>query len=110
MSVKQMEKNGHPANIMIYTSNQYWRGHLGDGTKEFGPFYRITYQKTSGGFGPTRDIGSYNADTAYFVSNVKPWFIRGESFMRGAGAGLSAFNVSEGSAIEFDGFRIVLTP
>ena len=93
-----------------HTSNQYWRGHLGDGTKEFGPFYRITYQKPNGGSGPTRDIGSYNADTAYFVSHVKPWFTRGEGFMRGAGAGLSAFNLSEGAAEGHISFRIVLTP
>lgn len=90
-------------------SHEYQRGKLGDGTKEFGPFYQIIY-KTTNITGPTRYIGSYNADYAAFANSNYPWFTRGGIFNFGADAGVSAFDANYGSAHISASFRIVLTP
>ncbi len=83
----------------------YNRGHLGDGTKEFGPFYRVSYNGTN-----TSPVESYNADLANFVIYRGPWFIRGASYAFGTDAGVSAFSSVNGIAYSNNSFRIVLTP
>ena len=92
------------------TNNQeYQRGILGDATKEFGPFYRFSYQKT-GGTGPSRYVGSYNANYASFVYSSFPWFLRGGTCNYGSDAGVFAFGIGYGCTGLDGGFRIILTP
>ncbi len=92
------------------TDRNFYRGKLGDGTKEVGPFYSVAYQKPSGGNGSARLAGSYNADVAFFVDSYYPWFRRGALCTDGTEAGLSAFINSHGQAYINTTFRIVLTP
>ncbi len=86
-----------------YSDNNYsyQRGILGDGTKEFGPFYKINSNYL---------FGSYNADLSSFVNSYFPWFLRGGDFGYGTGAGLEAFTDYSGQAGDNDSFRIILTP
>ena len=90
-------------------SAEYQRGILGDGTKEFGPFYSVSYQKTNG-TGPARPVSSYNADLSYFVNSDQPWFFRGGSRHYGTIAGVGAFSYHYGSENSDISFRIILTP
>ena len=87
------------------TDQDFKRGHLGDATKEFGPFYQVTYTVTSS----TRRIGSYNGDNTFFVSRDYPWFIRGGKFTIGTETGTGAFANTYGHADNGHSFRIVLT-
>ncbi len=88
------------------TDQKYNRGNLGDGTKEFGPFYSISYLKAN----DKRLVSSYNGEDAFFVLSYRPWFARGGTGTDGAFAGLSAFNNYDGYAYPILTFRIVLTP
>ena len=91
-----------------YNTNlyHYQIGVLGDGTKEFGMFYNVSYDsgKTS------RPIGSYNADLAKFVYHEYPWFLRGGSCYDGTNAGVFAFSNYYGHGDSGYSFRIILTP
>ena len=89
------------------TDQNYNRGKLGDGTKEFGPFYVVRFVDDKS---ITRSIGSYNADVAYFVNPDHPWFIRGGDFTYGAETGIGAVAPNHGQALDSRSFRIVLTP
>ncbi len=91
------------------TDQNYYRGHLGDGTKEFGPFYQVDWPKTDNTYN-SRNVGSYNATDAFFVNSYAPWFERGGAFADGTGAGLGAFNNYNGNVDNSISFRIVLTP
>ncbi len=84
----------------------YQRGHLGDGTKEFGPFYQVSYNNGE----TVRHIGSYNADDSFFIDHGHPWFMRGGSYTNGTETGVGAFLRTYGSAATYASFRIVLTP
>ena len=86
------------------THQHYYRGKLGDGTKEFGPFYQVSYNGTS------RQVSEWNADAASFVSSEYPWFGRGGDSLFGTEAGLSAFATDNGRATNGGTFRIILTP
>ena len=87
------------------TSNQdYTKGYLGDGTKEFGPFYSFTYNTTP------RQISGWNADDAFFLSQGNDWFIRGGDAPSGTDTGIAAFSYTDGKEHEFTTFRIILTP
>ncbi len=88
------------------TSQDFKRGHLGDGTKEFGPFYQVYYDSGT----TPRTIGSYNGATALFVSGYNPWFIRGGNVTDGTDAGLAAFDNDYGRANVYASFRVVCTP
>ncbi len=91
-------------------NNQYYnRGKLGDGTKEFGPFYNVAYKKNDGTLS-SRYLGSYNADDSFFVSLTNPWVERGGAYLDGTDTGISAFGNLAGQAYESRSFRIVLTP
>ncbi len=92
------------------SDQQFQRGHLGDGTKEFGPFYSVFYKKDDDETGPSRLIGSYNANQASFLSSSVPWVRRGGSFSFGAESGIMSFGSFDGRAHEEYSFRIVLTP
>ena len=89
------------------TSQNYNQGKLGDGTKEFGPFYNVVYQ-SSAGIGPARFAGSYNANTALFVDSGHPWFLRGGDYLPGTDAGPALFSNSGGDANKDQSFRIIL--
>ena len=91
------------------SNQQYQRGHLGDGTKETGPFYSVKYPTTDG-TGPVRLIGSYNADLSHFLYSGSPWFARGGNYTSGTDAGIFASNYYYGSKGSSHSFRIILTP
>ena len=55
-------------------------------------------------------VSSKNADHAYFVYHVNPWFNRGGAYNNGTESGLFAFGNNNGSVNENIGFRVVLTP
>ena len=82
----------------------FQRGHLGDGTKEFGPFYQVSYNDGI----TVRRIGSYNADGDFFIYSGNPWFLRGGHFSSGTDSGIFNFHNAHGNAYITSGFRIVL--
>ena len=93
------------------TSNQeYQRGKLGDGTKEFGPFYSVAYQKTSGGTTAKRNVGSYKGNAAFFIYPEYPWLTRGAGYNYGSETGIATFEYNSGSGSSTLTFRVVLTP
>ena len=53
-------------------------------------------------------VSSKNADHAYFVYHVNPWFNRGGAYNNGTESGLFAFGNNNGSVNENIGFRVVL--
>ena len=75
---------------------------MGDATGEMGPFGRTTYGSQ------TRQISSWYADEAWFVSPGGPWFVRGGYCLIGAGAGVFRFANGIGHAIGGGSFRVVL--
>ena len=89
-----------------YANNeqQFQRGLLGDGTKEFGPFYKVAYKT---GTSPRR-VSGWNADAANFVGYGAVWFVRGGHSTSGTEAGVGAFSNAYGSGN--GSFRVVLTP
>ncbi len=90
------------------TSNQlYQRGHLGDATKELGPFYSVKYNYNTK---PLRFINSNFYDASYFVNSGSPWFMRGGHFTAGSDTGIGAFVNENGHASGNYSFRIVLMP
>ncbi len=84
---------------------QYQRGILGDATKEFGPFYGVSYNGNN-----PRYVGNYYSDLADFVYFGGPWFLRGATVGHGVDAGVIAFGYDSGSVSSNRGFRVVLTP
>ena len=83
---------------------QYQRRIFGDATGEMGPFASATYLTQ------TRQIGSWYADHAYFVSSSNPWFYRGGDSPIGLDAGMFAFGSAYGHVTTWRSFRVVLTP
>ena len=75
---------------------------MGDGTKEFGPFYKGTYSAT------VRQLGSWYADDAYFVNSAAPWFERGGYLTDGTDTGIGAFYNTSGEAAFYASFRVIL--
>ncbi len=82
----------------------YYRGHLGDGTKETGPFYSIKFNAS------VRKVNSFNAGNAVFASNSRPWVSRGGEALNGSASNIMAFANDDGNLGSNSGFRIVLTP
>ena len=92
-------------------SNQYYnRGKLGDGTKEFGPFYSVSYKTENMETTNTRSVSEWNADGTYFVYDGNPWFIRGGHITDGTETGIVSFAYADGNVSSGTTFRIVLTP
>ena len=90
---------------------EYQRGYLGDATKEVGPFYNVAFIKPSDQMpGIKRYVSSYNANVAFFVCAVGPWFVRGGAYNNGTIAGVMAFVSNHGSQLSHYGFRTILTP
>ena len=81
----------------------YNRRILGDATGEMGPFATATYGSQN------RQIGSWYADEAWFVSPGNPWFDRGTYFNHGSVAGVFAFASTYGHANTTVSFRVVLS-
>ena len=92
---------------------QYQRGKLGDGTKEFGPFSKVYYEKITtapGQYSNNRRMSSYCWDYAWFIYSEYPWIIRGGLAVNGSETGLMAFGRDTGSNDYEMTFRVVLTP
>lgn len=68
-----------------------------------GPFGAITYKDKN------RQIGSWHADEAIFVSPYAPWFERGGFYQYGSGSGMFHFGNTYGSAGMIYTYRIVLS-
>ncbi len=83
---------------------QYQRRILGDATGEMGPFNTAKYLTQ------TRQIESWYADVAWFVSLNVPWFARGSDYGNGSDAGMVAFFNADGHARGLGTFRLVLSP
>ncbi len=83
---------------------QYQRRILGDATGEMGPFNNKQYLTQ------TRQVGSWYADAAWFVSSSYPWFVRGYVYFNGSDAGVFAFGDYDGSVVSYISFRVVLMP
>ena len=81
---------------------------LGDATKEFGPFYSITYNY--GTTKPGRYISSYFNTGSYFMSSEEPWLIRGGNFYFGSESNIGAFHGAYDHGASEYSFRTVLTP
>ncbi len=89
------------------TSNQqYQRGHLGDATKELGPFYQVQYNNSE----IIRYSSSWFADQSYFIAAYAPSIVRGGDATNGSGAGISTFGVYYYEDGQDKAFRIVLAP
>ena len=82
---------------------RYDRRILGDATGEMGPFVDRTYTNSR-----VRQISSWYADEAWFVSSALSWFCRGHTFHGGSGAGVFAFSYNAGSVNVYDSYRIIL--
>ncbi len=80
----------------------YNRGHLGDATKEMGPFYTMKFLTLS------RNLCSWFNDDTYFAHSGFPWIARGGNFTFGTGAGLFNFNNEHGHLYSFYSYRLVL--
>ena len=92
---------------------QYQSGKLGDGTKEFGPFSKVYYEKITtapGQYSNNRRMSSYCWDYAWFIYSEHPWIIRGGLAVNGSETGLMAFGRDTGSNDYEMTFRVVLTP
>ena len=85
------------------TDQEYQKGILGDGTKEFGSFYQVFFGTQK------RRVSGWNADSAFFVYNRSPWFRRGGDFTDGTEAGVGSFDDADGDAYDVLSFRVVLT-
>ncbi len=83
---------------------EYARRILGDATGEMGPFGNLTYEN-----GVTGIISSWYGEDAKYVWPHAPWVIRGDYYCHGTEAGVFAFDVTYGMAMEYVGFRIVLS-
>ncbi len=82
------------------------RGHLGDASKEMGPFFTVKYANLN----YMRYVSSYNGDNANFVSAGAPWLRRGGNASDGTDAGIFNFMAGNGFLTSVDTFRIILTP
>ena len=92
------------------SDREYIRGHLGDGTKEFGTFYHIENQIASGAGYMGSVVSEWSADHARFLYSGAPYFIRGAAYDSGTNAGICAFISTPVGNGEANTFRIVLTP
>ncbi len=82
----------------------YQRGHLGDATKELGPFYSVLY------ISKVRNASSWYADIVAIPYNGSPWIRRGGGYSDGADAGIFLCDLAYGNVGADFTFRIVLMP
>ena len=91
----------------VQNDETYNRRILGDATGEIGPFADAKYNNL------IRQIGSWYADEAWFISLNYPWFNRGSSYLHGSGTGIFMFDPHHGGASGYantsGSFRIVLS-
>lgn len=81
---------------------------LGDSTGEFGPYYTLSQTGSNGK--KTHYVTGWNTSFTQFVKKESPWFVRGGYRGSGVMTGPAAFLAYPGEALDFLGFRIVLTP
>ena len=87
----------------------YYRGKLGDATKETGPFQTTQYQGTTPNASvQNRMIGSWYENVAYFANTTGPWMVRGGFYLNGSEADPFGFDYHGGHAHERYGFRLSL--
>ncbi len=87
------------------TSTSYNNRILGDATGEMGPFYEY-YD----GEGSIRNHNSWYVDFADFVESSNPWFDRSADYGNGVITSQFYFHKYSGSAINYVGFRLVVSP
>ena len=85
------------------SADNYYRGILGDATKEMGPFQSVKYKSQ------TRGISSWYDDDGLFLHSGAPWLSRGGSYYYGTCTGVFAFLYGQGEVSWANGFRLVLT-
>ena len=85
------------------SSTTYYRGMLGDATKEMGSFQIMQYKTQS------RQVGSWYNDEAGLVGSGYPWVLRGGDYILGTGAGVFNFSNAYGLSHSSHSFRLVLT-
>ncbi len=90
--------------IYNYDANfkSYYRGILGDATKEMGPFSEATYIDKS------RAINSWYNDEAWFINNNSPWVERGGCTNNGIGSGILTFDCGNGASVYYVSYRLAL--
>ena len=98
------ERKYYDLYVFSLNAQQYQRRILGDATGEMGPFANVTYLTQ------IRQIGSWYADSSYFIHSNAPWFIRGGDIPVGSAAGIFDFQADNGRLTTWISFRIVLTP
>ena len=98
------ERKYYDLYVFSLNAQQYQRRILGDATGEMGPFANATYLTQ------IRQIGSWYADSSYFIHSNAPWFIRGGDIPVGSAAGIFDFQADNGRLTTWISFRIVLTP
>ena len=98
------EKKYYDTYTYSTVDEQFQRRILGDATGEMGPFNSKT------NLTQTRQISSWYDDYIWFVYFGLPWFIRGDIFYTGSGAGIFSLNNTYGTNGNSISFRLVLTP
>jgi hypothetical protein len=88
--------------VFAENAETYNRRILGDATGEMGPFATAIYETKN------RQIGSWYADEAWYVSILNSWFIRSAYYSNGYGTGVFAFGHATGHVYNDVSFRIVL--
>ena len=81
---------------------QYQRGILGDGTKEFGSFYIMN--------GTNYGVSEWYSSLSKMVYYGNPWFLRGGLYSEFTTANIESFDCGGGPAQPYRAFRVVLTP
>ena len=92
----------------IYSNTEdtdYTKGHLGDATKELGPFYSVSFLINTE---YTRKISGFYSDYAQFPNNI--WINRGGTEDTGVLAGTMGFSSTNSLGTNWESFRIILTP
>ncbi len=83
-----------------YTS--YYRGKLGDASKEMGPFQSIKYKSQS------RFVGGWYNDEGWLIHTGAPWVQRSGMYLHGISAGIFEDDANIGINDVNVGFRLVL--
>ena len=84
---------------------EYTRGHLGDATKETGPFQNIVY-----GNNYARSNNSWYLGHSNFIFTTYPWFMRGGHHENGSEANILGFYHNTGNMDRGISFRLILSP
>ena len=84
------------------SNTNYYRGILGDATKEMGPFYSVKYKNE------LRLVSSWYTCNSWHICASTPWVDRGGVYDAGTDSGLFNFASDRGHATAIITFRLVL--